>query len=246
MKLTLAFIAVLFMVGCGSSVDTTLLSPEEHYDYALKLFMDEDYLEAQHEFQSILLQYPGSAINDDAQYYLGFNYFKREQFLLAAYEFSKLIRDIPASEYIPDAQYMLAESYYELSPPYQLDQSYTKKAIEEFQAFIDYFPLNPKVEEAELKINTMNKKLAEKLYSNAVIYEKMGYILAAMMYYGEVQEIYHDTDYGPLALMKKIQLEVNYEKNSDAKKDINNFLARYPDHESAKEVQLLEEQLLNQ
>lgn len=246
MKSTLAVIALIFIVGCSGGVDTTLLSPEDHYEYAFKLFKDDDFIEAQQEFQSILLQYPGSAINDDAQYYLGFTYFEREQYLLAAYEFSKLIRDIPASEFVPEAQYMLAESYYQLSPPYQLDQSYTRKAIEEFQAFIDYFPLSPKVEEAELKITEMNEKLAEKLYSNAVIYEKMDYYKAAIKYYGDVQEIYHDTDYGPLALYKKIQLELDREDFTSAKEDINIFLARYPDHESSREVQQIEEQLLNQ
>lgn len=243
MKSILAILAVLLVVGCSGGVDTTLFSPEEHYNYAFSLFEDEDYMEAQTEFQSILLQYPGSAINDDAQYYLGMTYFNRGQYLLAAYEFSKLIRDIPASEYVTDSQYMLAESYYQLSPPYQLDQAYTKKAIEEFQAFIDYFPLSPKVEEAEQKINELNNKLAKKLYNNALIYEKMNYYKAAIKYYGDVQEIYHDTEFGPKALYKKIQLEIEKDDIASAKSDINKFLVRYPDHESAKEIQQLEEQL---
>ena len=89
----------------------------------------------------------------------------------------------------------------------------------------------------------MNDKLAEKLYNNAVIYEKMEYYLAAIKYYGDVQEVYHDTKYGPLALFKRIQLEIDREDLSSAKTDINKFLIRYPDHESAIEVQQLEEQL---
>lgn len=243
MKLFAVVAAVFLIVSCSSSVDTALLSPDEHFQYALELYQEEDYQEAQTELQSILLQYPGSAVNDDAQYYLGLTYFKQEQFLLAAYEFSKLIRDIPASEFVPESQYMLSESYYQLSPVYQLDQAYTRKAIEEFQSFIDFFPLSPKVEEAEKKINEMNNKLAEKLYSNAEIYEKMEYTRAAIKYYGDVQEIYHDTDFGPMALFKKIELEIQYERFSEAKEDINKFLARYPDHESARDVQQLEQQL---
>ena len=242
-KFFVAFSIVLLMIGCSGGKDTTLLAPEEHFNYAMELFQDEDYQGAQQEFQTILLQYPGSAVNDDAQYYLGLTYFSRDQYLLAAYEFSKLIRDIPASEFVPESQYMLAESYYQLSPAYQLDQSYTRKAIEEFQAFIDYFPLSPKVEEAELKINELNNKLAEKLFNNAIIYERMEYNRAAIKYYGAVQETYHDTEYGPRALLKRIELEIKNDKLEDAKVDINNFLARYPDHESALEVRKLEEQL---
>ncbi|KUG26920.1 outer membrane assembly lipoprotein yfio [hydrocarbon metagenome] len=246
MKLFLAILAVVLIVGCSGGIDTTLLTPDEHFNYALELFQKEDYQDAQLEFQSILLQYPGSAVNDDAQYYLGLTYFRRGQYLLAAYEFSKLIRDIPASEFVPDAQYMLAESYYQLSPPFPLDQSYSRKAIEEFQAFIDYFPLSPKVAEAEQKIKEMNDKLAEKLFSNAVIYEKMSYYKAAIKYYGDVYEIYHDTRFGPLALLKKIQLEISRDEIASAKRDINKFLAQYPDHESSMSVRQLEEQYMNQ
>lgn len=246
MKLYLAILAVLLIVGCSGGIDTTLLTPDEHFNYALELFQKEDYQDAQLEFQSILLQYPGSAVNDDAQYYLGLTYFRRGQYLLAAYEFSKLIRDIPASEFVPDAQYMLAESYYQLSPPFPLDQSYSRKAIEEFQAFIDYFPLSPKVAEAEQKIKELNDKLAEKLFNNAVIYEKMSYYKAAIKYYGDVYEIYHDTRFGPLALLKKIQLEINRDEIASAKRDINKFLAQYPNHESSMSVRQLEEQYMNQ
>lgn len=246
MKLFLAILAVVLIVGCSGGIDTTLLTPDEHFNYALALFQKEDYQDAQLEFQSILLQYPGSAVNDDAQYYLGLTYFRRGQYLLAAYEFSKLIRDIPASEFVPDAQYMLAESYYQLSPPFPLDQSYSRKAIEEFQAFIDYFPLSPKVAEAEQKIKEMNDKLAEKLFNNALIYEKMSYYKAAIKYYGDVYEIYHDTRFGPLALLKKIQLEISRDEIASAKRDINKFLAQYPDHESSMSVRQLEEQYMNQ
>lgn len=244
-KVVTLFAVIIFMWGCSGTKDTSLMSPQEHYDYAFALFQDEDYQGAIQQFQSILLQYPGSAVNDDARYYLGLTYFRRSQYLLAAYEFSKLIRDVPGSEFVPESQFMLAESYYQLSPHYQLDQVYTEKAIEEFQTFIDFFPLSEKVEEAEEKINELNEKLARKIYNSAVIYEKMNYTLAAIKYYGEVENTYHDTPYGPLALYKKIQLEVERDMVEEAREDINNFLIRYPDHEDAEDIRQLEENLLS-
>ena len=50
---------------------------------------------------------------------------------------------------------MLGESYYRLSPNFTLDQSYTRSAIKEFQAFIDFFPTDEQVLEAEKKINEL-------------------------------------------------------------------------------------------
>ncbi|MFA7229383.1 MAG: outer membrane protein assembly factor BamD, partial [Melioribacteraceae bacterium] len=189
------------------------------------------------------LQYSGSAFNDDAQFYLGMTYYKREQFLLGAYEFSKLIRNIPASPFVPEAQYMLAESYYQLSPPYQLDQAYTKKAIEEFQAFIDFFPANAKVEEAESKIKTLNDKLAEKEYMSAVIYEKMEYERAAIKSYAAVADTYHDTKYAPLSLYKKILIEVKKGMKNEALSDLNLFISRYPNDSNINELKELEVKL---
>lgn len=233
--LILPFVALLFW-SCSSSIDLTNLSPEEHLQYAIKLYEDEDYEEAVKEFESLLLQYPGSGIVDDAQFYLAKSRFGRHEFIIAAYEFSKLIKNIPASPLVPDAQFMLAECYYELSPNYNLDQSYTKKAIEEYQAFIDFFPLNEKVQEAEKKINELNEKLAEKDYTIAKIYEKMDYYNASMKYYDYVVETYHDTPYAPKALYKKIMLLMEREREDEALREMKKFMALFPDDEHAEEI----------
>jgi outer membrane protein assembly factor BamD len=173
----------LLLWGCSGTVNTSNFTPEEYLKYAKSLLDDGEYIQAIQEFQSILLQYPGNAIADDAQYYLAESHFRKEEYILAAYEYSRLIKDMPASEYVPQAQYMLAESYFELSPKYPLDQRYTKKAVEEFQAFIDFFPTNTKVPDAEEKIKELNNKLAEKEYMTAVIYDKLEYYQAAIIYY---------------------------------------------------------------
>ncbi len=231
--------------NCSSSIDTSALNAEEHLEYAKKLMMDEDYEQAVLEFQSILLQYSGNSVNDDAQYFLAFTYYKREQYLLAAYEFSKLIRDIPTSNYVQDSQFMLAESYYQLSPDYQLEQSYSKKAIEEFQAFIEFFPTHPKVEEAERKISELYTKYAEKEYNSALIYEKMEYYTAAINYFKSVKETYHDTKYAPMAHYELIQLLVLRDRNDEALRSIAEFIKIYPEHEAVLELKSLSEKLEN-
>lgn len=230
----------LFLWNCSGDVDTSRFTAEEYFEYALSSYNEEDYEVALREFESILLQYPGSTVSDDAKFYLGMTYFHREEYILAAYEFSKLISDIPASPFVPESQYMLAESYYQLSPVYQLDQQYTKKAIEEFQAFIDFFPTDEKVSEAEKKIKEMNAKLAEKEYNSAYIYEKMEYYNAAIKYYDYVAQTYHDTEIAPEALYRKIKVLFEKERITEALTDIAIFLQRYPNNSKAQELQKLE------
>lgn len=238
------FVSIL-LANCSSSVDTTTLTAEEHLEYAKGLMVDEDFEDAVREFESILLQYAGSAVNDDAQYFLALTYYKREQYLLAAYEFSKLIRDIPTSVFVQDAQFMLAESYYQLSPDYQLEQSYSKKAIEEFQAFVEFFPLHPKVEEAEKKIDELYAKYAEKEYNSARIYEKMEFYSAAINYYEMVKDTYHDSEFAPLAHYKLIQLLVTRERTDEALRNIAEFLRKYPEDENVQELKELSIELEN-
>ncbi|GAB1443953.1 outer membrane protein assembly factor BamD [Ignavibacteriales bacterium] len=236
--------ALIFITGCSLDVDRSALSPEERFKYALSLFEDESYLEAITEFESILIQYPGSSIAADAQYYLAMSRFKRDEFLMSAYEFSKLINTMRASQYIKDAQFMLADSYYELSPVYSLDQKYSEKAIEEFQAFINFFPADPKVEEAERKIQELNDKLAQKMYSNGVTYENMGMLGAAIDYYGYLVEKYHDSKLSSIAAFDKIRLLVDRKRYKEALKDTELFLSRYKGDKNYSKVESIRADLL--
>ena len=241
--LPVAALIVLAFTACSKKVDTSSMTAEEHYKYAMSLYNDEDYEYAIPEFQSILLNNTGSSVYDKAQYYLAMTYFQRDQYYLAAYEFSKLIRDIPASSFVPDAQYMLAESYYKQSPHYSLDQTFTKKAIEEFQSFINFFPTNPKVADAEKKISEMNDKLAEKEFNSAIIYERMEYYNAAIKYYTFVIDTYHDTKYAPEALYNRMKLELDKGQTEKVFTDIGLFLSRYADNPLAKDVKELDAKL---
>jgi outer membrane protein assembly factor BamD len=242
-RLVLFFFALAILWGCSSSRDLSDLGPQERLQQAIQIYNEEDYMDAVNEFQSLLLQYPGSAIIDDAQYYLGMSRFKRREYILAAYEFSRLIRSMPASEYVPEAQYMLAESYYKLSPNYNLDQQYTLKAIEEYQAFIDFFPLSEKVPEAEKKIDELNNKLARKSFTIATIYQKMDYYKASIKYYDEVVETYHDTPYAAQASYRKILLLMDRDKHDEALAEVNKFLKLFPNDKNTTAVEKLKNSL---
>ena len=64
----------ILTIGCSGSKDTTMLNAEEHLALAMEMYNDEDYQYSIREFQSIILQFPGNTVNDDAQYYLAMSY----------------------------------------------------------------------------------------------------------------------------------------------------------------------------
>ena len=76
------------------------------------------------------------------------------------------------------ARFYTGYGYYLDSPEPQLDQSGTIKAIEELQAFLDYFPKSDKVSIAQNCIFELQDKLTLKQLENAQLYYNLGSYLA--------------------------------------------------------------------
>jgi outer membrane protein assembly factor BamD len=221
-------VAALLVAGCSSKEATVEMTLEQRYEAAMKLFNDGDYREAIDAFRIITLQFQGSALADDAQYYLAESHYCAGEYVLAAYEFETLYKTMPTSEYVPRARFERALCYFELSPKASLDQDYTRKAIDEFQAFIEYYPTDPRVPEAEAKIAELNTKLAKKMYDSAVIYMKMEYYRSAAVYFDLVLERYHDTQYAEPALLAKAEALAARKQYEEARESLELYLERYP------------------
>lgn len=222
-------LAAILASGCGSSGDLVNAGPEERFAAGKKLFDDGDYTEAIAEFDIVKLQFPGSAVADDAQYYTGEAHFSKGEYLLAVEEFRTLKRNMASSPLIPAAQYRIGLAYYNLSPRPELDQTYTRQAIDEFQAFIEYYPADERRKDAEEKIQELNGKLARKLYDSAEQYVKLGYHRSAGVYYDLVIQQYHDSPYAEPAYIGKITSLVDRRRYSEARDEIAKFFERYPE-----------------
>lgn len=216
------------LAGCGSSQETATLTPEQRYAKAKALFDDRDYLEAINEFTVITLQYQGSAYAADAQYFIAESRFERAEYLLAAFEYSVVKRNYPASARVADAAYKSALSYYMLSPKSSLDQQYTKKAIDEFQSFAEYYPTHSLAAEAAQKIKELTNRLAKKQYETARLYATMEYYKAATLSYDVIIEKYHDTEYAPLAVIEKAELLFSRKRYTEARTEVHSFLSKFP------------------
>ena len=79
------------------------------------------------------------------------------------------------------------------SPVAILDQENTLLAIDEFNRFIDNYPLSPIIDDAQEKIEELTAKLARKEYINAEQYKKRKHYEAALIYYREVIDRYPRT-----------------------------------------------------
>ncbi len=116
---------------------------------AQRLYDEGDYLGAQLSLSRLTYTSRATEYEDDVQFLLGMSYFKSEQYLLAIDAFQTLMRNVPSSPYAQEAYFQIAECYYKLSPEPQLDQDYTRRAIIQYQGYIDTYPIPDSIGIAE-------------------------------------------------------------------------------------------------
>ena len=229
--------------GCGSGEEATEATAESRFEDAKWLYDEGAFLDAINDFTVITLQFQGSPYAADAQFYLGECRFERGEYLLAAFEYGVLRRNYPASSRVPDALYKLGLSYYNMSPKWSLDQRYTRKAIDEFQTFVEYYPTHQLAVQAEETIKELNTRLAKKEYETARLYTRMGYYRAALISYDVVIEKYHDTEYAPQAFLDKAEILVQRGLYEEARTAVDAFLSRYPNHDLLPWVERLKDEI---
>jgi outer membrane protein assembly factor BamD len=214
------------------------------FEYLNKKYKAEKYVDASEGLDYFTLNFSGSAYVDSAQYLLGMCHYNLKEYLLAADSFEELYRRFPRSKLVPDAMFKVGESYYKLSPKYQLDQSYTEKAIDNLQGFIDYYPnYTERVQEAQTLISICRDKLAHKEYASGVIYLKMKDYSSAVIYFRLVIEMFYDTDWAAFSIY---QMGVSYARDKqpeEAASAFRVFLAKYPDHSWIPKVRAALEEL---
>jgi len=223
----LAVVAV-GIAGCSVDETTRQIPADERFRGAMALYEDGDYLEAIEEFKIVTLQYQGTAFADDAQFYMAQCRFERDEFILAAFEYDVLLRTMPTSEFVSRARFQKATCYYEMSPNSYLDQDNSRRAIDEYQVFIEYHPTDSLASVAESRIGEMNTKLAEKDFNNGLTYLKLEYNRAAIYYFDVVLEKYHDTPFAEPALLRKAEALTARKRFGEAKETIGKFLEKYP------------------
>jgi len=238
LKLALALasltLCMALLSACGSSSSTKSENTlKENFIRAKALYDKKDYTAAQLEFEKLTYITRATELEGDVAFYEAQCYFFDEQYLLALDGYQQILRNLPNTPYLKDATFQQAMCLFKLSPPYALDQDYTKQAVQQFQTFIDYYPASDSVKIADANIKTCRNKLAHKDVENAELYFKLRAYKAATIYFTNVIENYIDTDYFEAALLGRIKTHVERSRWADAKTDIDFYKEKFPDKTAA-------------
>jgi outer membrane protein assembly factor BamD len=173
----LLIVLLLFAAGCGggrNAAPANAANPDRFlYDRGTAMLAERKWSDAREYFRQVVDNYPNSPLRPDAKLGMGDAFLgegNTESLVLAANEFREFLQFYPTSPRTDYAQYKLAMAhFYQMQNP-QRDQTETKEAIQEFQAFIERYPNSPLMTEVRARLREARDRLAQSDYQVAVFY----------------------------------------------------------------------------
>jgi outer membrane protein assembly factor BamD len=182
-------VVLITLLGCGGNKQTVKTiegDPETFYKQGLILFNKQMYSEALTKFQQLKSSFPDSPpFTVWAELKIGECHFLRKEYVeaLAAYEEFKKIH--PTHEEIMYVQYQIGMSYFNQMLTLDRDQTFTKKALSNFEYLIANYPSSLFTQKAKEKIDTCKKRLADhEFYVGNFYYKDSKFQAAASRFEG--------------------------------------------------------------
>ena len=168
-------VAALTLCSCGE-YQRVLKSDDVNYkfDFAKRAFEQKKYVQAATLLKDCISVFKGSDKAEESLYLLAMSHYGNKDYATSGVYFKSYYTRYPKGKYAEAARFFSGYGYYLDSPEPQLDQTGTIKAIEELQAFLDYFPRSEKVSIAQNAIFELQDKLTLKQLQNAQLYYNLG------------------------------------------------------------------------
>ncbi len=241
---------VLFTIILSSCGDYNKIVKSTDYEFkykkAIEYYEDGEYARAGNLFNELVNIYRGTTRADKIYYYYAKSLIGQKDYLLSGHYFSSLVKEFPTSEFVEEAQFMIGYCAYLRSPKPRLDQSVTTEAIDALQLYINLYPFNEKVDEANRLIDELEDKLVFKSYLSAKLYYDFENYKAAVIALNNAIEKYPDSKYREelkyMLLKSKYLLALNSvtgkqeDRYSSALDEYFSFIDEYPNSKYTKEV----------
>lgn len=227
----LLLVFVLSLISCSDYQKLLKSSDYElKYTKAVEYYKAEDYFRALSLFEELVTIFKGTKKSEDIYYYYCYCQYNEGNHILAGYHFSNFVRTYPNSKHKEECAYMSAYCQFLNSPESSLDQTYTYKAIDELQLFINKYPNSEYVEKANQYIDKLRAKLEEKAYNNAKLYYNIKDYKAAIVALKNSLKDFPDSEYREEQLFLILKSSFLLAENSISKLKIeryNNTITEY-------------------
>lgn len=249
MKKSVLFILIIFLlISCKSEFERVRTSndPELLYKKALEFYDNEDWVKAQTLLELSIPNYRGKSEAEELFLKFAYTHYYNNEFILSAHYFKSFASTFYNSDKKEEAEYMSAYSNYRLSPNPKLDQTYTEKAIEGLQLFVNTFPRSERVEECNQLIDELRIKLEIKALEQGELYYNIGQYEAAVKSFSNMLNDYPDA--ANAEKVRYLMLKATYEfakksiygrkleRFEEAEVLYNKFVKKHPTSKYNKEV----------
>lgn len=224
------------------------------FDYAKRAYEEKKYLQASTILNEIYTPLRGTAKGEEALFLLAMSYYGNQDYTNSNLFFRTYYQRYPKGKFAELANFYSGYGFYLDSPDPQLDQTYTIKAIEELQNFLERYPKSDKAAEAQNAIFEMQDKLTLKELQNAQLYYNLGNFMgnnyeSAVIVSENALKDYPYSKYREefefLILKSKYQQAKNSvsekmgERFSDVVDEYYSFINNYPDSKHLKEAETI-------
>lgn len=233
--------------SCGN-FNKIVKSTDYEYKYkkAVEYYEDGEYVKSGTLFRELVNIYRGTTRADKIYYFYAKSMIGQKDYLMAGHYFKTLIKEFPTSEYLEESQYMVGYCSYLLSPKARLDQSVTQESIDALQLYINLYPFNERVDEANRLIDELRDKLVYKSYLSAKMYYDFGMYKAAVVALSNGLQLHPDSKYREEIMFMLLEskyllavgsvIEKKEERLSSALDEYFTFVDEYPESKYKKEV----------
>ena len=174
-----ACLAAALLAGCAQkrgNIPTGVTEPDKYlYEQGSKALEERKWYTAREYFQQLVDNYPQSPLRADAKLAVGDAYLNdgtTEGKLRAEREFQEFLSFFPTHQRADYAQYKLGMTHFEQMPKAERDQTETRAALDQFQAFRERYPNSALLPEVKEKERIARDRLSESIYKVGYFYHK--------------------------------------------------------------------------
>jgi outer membrane protein assembly factor BamD len=164
-------------VTAGADADKYL------FDQGQATLKKKNWLKSREYFRTIVENYPQSRFRPEAKLGLADTYLGEgtvESLILGANEYREFLTFFPTHEKAYYAQYQLARTHYQQMLAPQRDQTQTREAILEYEAFIERFPDSPLIADGRKGLQECRDRLSDADYQVGYFYYRARWFPGAL------------------------------------------------------------------
>jgi len=195
------------------------LKKQKVYDY----YDDGKYTKSIELLTQILPRYRATDEAEQLNWINAQAHYKIRDYMMAGTYYQNFADTYPGSNNAEEASYLSALCDYNMSPRPELDQAYTRKAIESFTIFMQRYPTSTRLDDCKTRVLELQEKLVEKSYLSARLYYDLKQYRSATVSLANSLKEYPDTKYREELMFLKLDALYLYAEMSIPSRKVERF-----------------------